>query len=460
LNLVTAVVLSYVVGSLAVGMWVSRRIRTEDDYLLAGRSLGTTLGTFTIFATWFGAETCIGAAGAVYSEGLAGGSADPFGYGLCLVLMGAVFAVRLWKMRLTTLGDFFRRRYSPGVERVAVLLIAPTSILWAAAQIRAFGQVLTATSGYAVTTTITIAAVVVVVYTVSGGLLADAWTDLVQGIALVVGLVVLAIAVGSRHGTELLSAVPAERWNPFGTAGGHGLDVLESWAIPVLGSLFSAEVVARVIAMRHPSIARNATLAGAGTYVLVGLIPVALGLVGPAVVPGLADPEQLLPRLASEMLSPLLGAVFAGALVSAILSTVDSALLAAGSLVSHNVVLSLRPRTTEREKVRMARASVVVFGAVAYVLALHADGVYALVEEASAFGSAGIFVVAAIGISSRFGGPASALASILTGAAVWVCGAYVLAVDHPYLTSLVAAAVAYPLGALAVRASRSGARAL
>jgi solute:Na+ symporter, SSS family len=83
--------------------------------------------------------------------------------------------------KLTTLADLFRQRYSTGVERFAVLLMVPTSLLWAAAQIRAFGQVLSASSGLTVTATISIAALVVIIYTMSGGLLADAITDLIQG---------------------------------------------------------------------------------------------------------------------------------------------------------------------------------------------------------------------------------------------------------------------------------------
>ena len=69
----------YILAQLGIGILVSRRITTEDDYLVAGRSLGPVVATFTVFATWFGAETCISAAGAVYDRGLAGGSADPFG---------------------------------------------------------------------------------------------------------------------------------------------------------------------------------------------------------------------------------------------------------------------------------------------------------------------------------------------------------------------------------------------
>src|SRR5687767_8856226 len=180
-------VLCYVAVQLFVGLAVSRRIATESDYLLAGRRLGYGLATFSLFATWFGAETCIGSAGATYSQGLAGNRTDPFGFAFCLFFMGFVFAVRLWKLKLITLADFFRIRYSPAVEKLAVFALVPSSVLWGAAQIRAFGQVLAASSSYSVEICITISAVVVVIYTASGGLLADAMTDVVQGIALIVG---------------------------------------------------------------------------------------------------------------------------------------------------------------------------------------------------------------------------------------------------------------------------------
>jgi Na+/proline symporter len=147
---VTWGVLAYVAVQLLVGLLVSGRAKTETDYLLAGRRLGYGLSLFTIFATWFGAETCIGAAGAFYENGVSGGSADPFGYTACLLLMGLVLAAPLWRRGLTTLADLFRERYGAGVERLAVLLMVPTSLLWAGEQVRAFGQVLASSSELAI----------------------------------------------------------------------------------------------------------------------------------------------------------------------------------------------------------------------------------------------------------------------------------------------------------------------
>jgi Na+/proline symporter len=106
-------VLAYIGAQLAIGAWVSRRISDDTDYLLAGRQLGYRLTSFSIFATWFGAETCVGAAGQVYGEGLSIGTTEPFAYGLCLILLGLVFAVPLWRRKLTTLADLFRTRFSP-----------------------------------------------------------------------------------------------------------------------------------------------------------------------------------------------------------------------------------------------------------------------------------------------------------------------------------------------------------
>jgi Na+/proline symporter len=435
-------ILAYVGLQLALGLAVSRRVTTESDYLVAGRSLGPFLVTFSMFATWFGAESCIGAAGAVYEHGLAGATADPFGYAGCLFLLGAVFAVPLWRRKLTTLADLFASRFDGRVERLAVVLMAPTSILWAAAQIRAFGQVVVTSSGVELETAIAFSAGVVIVYTAAGGLLADAVTDLLQGVVLAFGLIVLAVTIfatgvadlGSlaETGRALADPAPVPWWVR-----------VESWAIPLCGSVLAQEMVARTVAARSPGLARGGAFAAGGMYLTIGMIPVGLGLLGARLVPGLEHGEQVLPRLALEHFPWWFYAVFAGALISAILSTVDSALLAAGSLVSHNLVVPLARDLDDRAKLRVARVCVVVFGVVAWALALYAEGVYALIENASAFASAGVLVAATFGLFTRVGGAKSALAALALGAGVWIFAAYATESEAPYLWSLAAALAGY-----------------
>lgn len=134
--LVLAGLAAYVTLQLIIGFLVALRVKTNEDYVLAGRSLGYGFGTFSIFATWFGAESCIGAAGEAYSRGLVAGEVDPFGYMLCLVVMGLFFAGRFWKAQFLTMADLFRDRFSPSIEKLAVAILVPTSVIWAAAQLR------------------------------------------------------------------------------------------------------------------------------------------------------------------------------------------------------------------------------------------------------------------------------------------------------------------------------------
>ena len=440
-----AALLAYLLLQLGIGVWVSRRIATEDDYLVAGRRLGYALATFSIFATWFGAETTIGAAGSAYRDGVSLGSAEPFGYGLCLVAMGLVFAVPLWRRRLTTLADLFRLRFSPLAERVAAVILVPSSILWAAAQIRAFGHVLTTATTLNVEAAISIAAGFTILYTMVGGLLVDAITDLIQGTVLIVGLLVLAVVVVDHvGGLEAFgrALVGSGRVRLAAPEGAPWLETVEAWAIPLFGSVIATELVGRVIAARSPAVARRSSLLAGGLYLLVGLVPVSLGVVGVGLVGELADAERILPVLARELLPTAGYALFAGALVSAILSTVDSTLLVSSGLFSHNLVVPLAGITRERTKVRVARGGVLAFGALAYLLALRADGVYSLVEQASAFGSAGTLVAVSFGLFTRFGGAPAALSTLIVGTTSYLVS-LAAGATAPFLLSLAASVGTY-----------------
>ena len=436
---------------LGIGMYLSKRIASEADYLIGGRSLGYTLTTFSLFATWFGAETVIGSSTTIYGEGFSLASPEPFGYGLCLVLMGALLARPLWNRGLTTLADLYRQRFGTGVERLAAVLLIPSSVLWAGAQIRAFGQVLATASLLTPETGITVAALFVVAYTMYGGLLADAVTDVLQGIILAIGLVVTLWAVVARVGgpaeaVHLLATT--DRVNLTPAAAGPVWLAVEAWAIPVIGSLTATEIVSRVIAARTATVAQRSSLAAGAMYMLVGSIPVVIALLAGALVTDLSNPEQLLPTIARDSLPPVLFAVFAGGLIAAILSTVDSTLLVASGLLSHNLIVPLAKVQDEAIKVRIARAGVVGFGVLAWFLALNSDGVFALVEQASALGSTGVVVTVGFGLFTRAGSPRTAALTLLTGVTSYLA-ATVLAHPTPFLLSLACALAAWTLGWLA-----------
>lgn len=454
MNVVLISVLVYIVAQLAIALWFARRNRNEEDYLLAGRSLGPWFGTFTVFATWFGAETCIGAAGEAYHLGLAGVVADPFGYTIGLVAMGLFFAAALWKQGLVTLADLFRRRYGIGVERLAAVIMIPGSVMWAAAQVRAFGQVLASTSELGLFLAITVAAVVVILYTAIGGMWADAITDLVQGIVLILGVLGLFAVFVAIGGLEQLKQLPPEKLDP--THGRTMWETLDTLAIPIFSTIAAQELASRVLAMRGARLARGATVAGGILYLVLGLVPVVIGLGAAAYVGADAEHEQVLSLFAREQLPLPLYILFIGALVSAILSTLSGALLVAGSLLAHNLVAPLYPAMTERAKLQANRWAVTGFGVVAYGIALASDSVYELVQEASSFGSAGVLVMLVFGLWGRgLGGTASAYGALVVGTGLYLLGEHVLGWESAYVASVGAALVAY----VALGLIRPGARA-
>jgi Na+/proline symporter len=451
MNGVMVGVIAYVLLQFAIGAWVSRTIFTERDYINAGRQLGLGIASFSVFATWFGAEAIVGTAGTVYSEGIVGATIDPFGYAAALVIVGLTVAVPLWSRGFVTFADLFRERYSPTVERLAILLILPGPIIWGAAQIRAFGQVMGAVSELPLIVGITIATFVVIAYTVLGGLRADALTDFIQAIAVIIGLVILLVIVIDAAGgfSAALSAIEPQRLAYFSADGPGVLARLEKWAIPIFGTMVSVELISRVLGTNSASVARNSCLIGGGLYLLVGLIPVFLGLVGPSLLPALAEPEQIVPSLAEKYLPPVLHVMFAGAVISAILSTVDSVLLSGGSVISHNFIARLRPGMSEAARILAARGCVVLLGLIAFVIALRSTTIHDLVETASAIGSSGLIVVALFGLFTRFGGPEAAIAALVCGAGTWLAGIAFEFTSVPYLVATATGTAAYVGAALA-----------
>lgn len=444
--------LSYVVLQFAIGVWVSRRTATDTDYILAGRTLGPALVAFSVFATWFGAEAIVATTGEVYKHGLGGALVDPFAYAGALVLGGLLFASVLWQRGLTTFADLFEQRYSPAIAKLVVIVLLPGSLFWAAAQIRAFGQVLSSSSGMSLWLAITLAAVLVGAYTTIGGLLADSVTDFLQGLVVIAGLAILAVVIAGQAGgfSGVVAATDPVRLQVLSSLSEGPLEKLEHIAIAVCGSLVAVELISRYLGARSAEVARNGTIAGGLLYCAVGLIPVFLGLAGsvlaardPVLEAKIGDAEQIVATLAHYYLPTFGYVIFAGAIVSAILSNVHSSLHAPAAQVSHNIILKELPGLSPAARLTTVRAAVLVLSIVAFALALTSDRIKDLVEFASAFGSAGVVVTASFAVFTRIGGPKSAGAAVVTGVGVWALGRFGLGWKAPYIVALCLSAAAY-----------------
>ena len=116
-------VMLYWILSIALGLWAARKVHNTADFAVAGRSLPLVMVTTMVFATWFGSEAVLGIPATFLSEGMSGIVADPFGASLCLVLVGLFIAVPLYRMRLLTIGDYYRLRYGRKVEVITSLCV-------------------------------------------------------------------------------------------------------------------------------------------------------------------------------------------------------------------------------------------------------------------------------------------------------------------------------------------------
>ena len=108
--MLTVSVLLYVLLSVIIGIYASKRVKNANDYMLAGKSLPMSLATTALFATWFGSETIMGAGATFAESGLRGVIEDPFGAFLALFLVGVVFAKHIYRLNIITLSDLFKNK--------------------------------------------------------------------------------------------------------------------------------------------------------------------------------------------------------------------------------------------------------------------------------------------------------------------------------------------------------------
>lgn len=409
----------YVAIQIGIGLWVARGVKTEEDYFLAGRSLGLVPIGLSIFATWFGAETIMGSAGAIASEGLSGARAEPFGYAICLFAMAFLIAGVFRQRGYRNLADFFRDRFDHRSEFATAVITILVSTIWAAAQLLALAALLESALGVPSSITLAVATLVVVLYTSFAGIAGDIYTDMIQSVVLIIGLLFLLFALAARMGGfgPMLATIEPSQLKLLGD-GETWLGQIDAWAIPILGSLVTQEAIARFLSTRTAKLARNSTLAAGVLYLFLGMVPVIIALAGVHYHPVGDDADAFLPGLASEILSPVLYILFAGALLSAVMSTTNSNVLSVSSMMSLNVLSSLHARASDKLRVRVARMATVGAGLVAWAIAASGQSIYELIALTSVWGQAGILVAVLIGLWSPYGGKRAALWAILVCMAV------------------------------------------
>lgn len=383
-------VILYVSAMLAVGVFVARKSSSMADFAVSGRNMSLTVCSVSIVATWFGSGPMMGSAAAAYRGGVLEVLRDPFVSGISLLIFGFFFA-RLYRRskRLTHI-ELLERRYGniAGVISVMINLIAGS--IWLGAVLFAFGVVFESLTGQPMAYGILGGTFVIVVYTMFGGLKAVAATDVLQMVFIIVGVLALFFIVVDDSGG--FAAIPqnfpehAFRLLPENRSFAGWFEYLQVWFSSGLVSIGVVSVVQRAMAARNEQVAQNAFyIAGVG-YLLLGLVPVTLGYIAATTMPGVEDPNAIIPLLAVEHMHPIVVAIFVGAIISAIMSTSDSILLGCGTIISVNLLPRVVRNPSDKLLLAVARWSVPVIAAIALYTAFNTSTVISAIALSVSFG--------------------------------------------------------------------------
>ena len=442
-----AAICLYMLATIGIGLYASRRVHGAKDFMVAGRSLPLYMNFACVFATWFGAETLLSISATFTKDGLKGVSGDPFGAAMCLTLVALFFAKAFYRMDLLTIGDFYHKRYGKVVEVVTSIAITISYLGWTSAQMTALGLVIyvlgnsgltidqiSAHPNIGLNSAILIGSVIVTFYTLFGGMWSVALTDLVQTAAIVIGLIIVAAIIGQQAGgigTVIQAAHADGKFQLFPTGGA------KSWFIFIgafltfaIGSIPQQDIFQRVTSAKDENTAVVGTLAGGLFYFFFAFVPMFIAYSAVVIDPNYKalfasedsrEIQQILPHLIINSTPVWTQILFFGALLSAILSTASGTLLAPSSLFTENVLQPFLHKLDDKHLLTVLRFVLVFFSIAATTIAFYSTStMYEMVQNAYKVTLVAAFVPLAMGVYWSRASTQGAIGSIVLGLAVWL----------------------------------------
>ncbi len=435
--LIILVVILFFLVRLAVGYYASRKVATSADYVVAGRRLPIYLTGASIMATWFAAETLMGASATAYQWGFQGVVFDPFGAVLCLFISGFFFIRMFRRARYVTAIDFFEKRFGKKMAVAGAAAQVVAYFGWTAAQIVAGGAIVHALLGIPIYWGMIFVSTVVILYTLMGGMWADTLLDFMQMFFSAAGIMLIFFAVMNQVGgweVFLSTASTVFADNPFqflparesGFLGYAGLHGWVYWVAAImsigLGSLPAQDLMQRSMSAKNEATAVHGTYLAAILYGGFGILSPLVGIAMHHLLPSMTaqQSEYLIVSAAIQYLNPLLAALFVAALASALMSTSDSSILAGASIVSENILPYFRKGLSEKQKLLWTRSMVVVIGLISLGLALFAATIYKLAIFAWTILLVGQVAPFALGLYWKKVNQTGALWGYLAGFVTWL----------------------------------------
>ncbi|MGN1056905.1 MAG: sodium:solute symporter family protein, partial [Comamonas sp.] len=380
-------------------------------------------------------ELVLGVSAVFVEDGLGGVVEDPFGAGFCLILVGLFFAYKLYKKHLITIGDYYRLRYGRTIELLCSVIIIFSYLGWVAAQVTALGLIFNLLTGGAMSLVqgMVLGTLIVLFYTLFGGMWSVAITDLVQMVVICLGLVAIAWFAGDLAGgaDKVIDYAVAEGKMQFFPQEADTKTWLFFFAAAItmmLGSIPQQDVFQRVMSSKNENVARLGPIIGGTLYILFAFIPMfvvtAAVLIMPEATQALMadDPQKILPTLVMEHMPVALQIAFFGALLSAIMSTASATMLAPSTSFVENVLRNLRPGMSDAQTLKAMRVTVVVFTAcvLVYAISMQDSSIYEMVAGAYQVPLVGAFVPLVCGLYWKRATTQGALLAVALGLGVWL----------------------------------------
>lgn len=348
--LLTLVVYSFVL--FGIGAWAARKAKSQEDFLLGGRSLGPWVAGIAYAASSSSAWVLLGFSGFVYVAGPSALWMVPgiiAGYAAVWLGAGRVLQSASRDANQLTLIDFLSQFAAPGSARliriIASILIAICFSFYVAGQFQGAGIAIDDLFATGFIPGVVIGALVILIYVFLGGFLAVSLTDTIQGLLIAFVAVLLPalafVAAGGVPGlATAISTAPETYKSAFGgRAGFAAIGLVLGLTATGFGALGQPHLVAWIMAARDKSARVKGAIVAMTWAGLVFAGMAVLGLSGRVILGPDAAPESVFFSLAYDLLPGVLAGIVAAATLSAIMSTVDSQLLVAGGAVSHDLGL-------------------------------------------------------------------------------------------------------------------------
>ncbi len=374
------VVVTYLLILVGVGAYKSRKIKTQSDFAVAGRSLTPWILVGTMLATWIGTGSILGNAGKTYETGMAA-LILPIGGTLGILILTRV-AGKVRKFEKITVPEILGERYGPSARLLSLVALVMAYMVIVSYQYNAGGAVLQTVlvdadghSLVSIETGTIIAAVFIILYTLLAGLLSVAYTDVGNGIIMTISLIIaFPILLTKAGGMNGMEAAFAEMGKPehmqfFGVY--SGLDIINFCLPPFLLVLGDANMYQRFSASKDAKGATTATSVLVLAVLLIELLIIACSWISASLIPDAESGRYVLIYASHTLLPAFLGAIMMTTIVGIIISTADSFLLVPANSLVRDVYLNyINPHASEKKNVFLSRATVLVLGIIAYAVSL------------------------------------------------------------------------------------------